>query len=131
MKILLLAVFLFSSPAIAASKHINLLRNYSLSPSGNGSFGLSLFFEETAPGRVSDKVDAFGCSLVMRSAGNFVFTGRYRVDLEEESVVDGVWRKQYTNWGRGSDTRVTCRSDQPISEDYVNKVLAGFARVEK
>jgi hypothetical protein len=138
MKILFfaLAAFLFSSPAFsftALAKDINVLRNFSLAPVGDG-YGMALFLEEANPDVVSDNVLENGCSFVVRSKGNYLLSARYRVGFEEETQpgsTDGRWWKQYTNWGPGSDMRVSCKSDSRIDEDYVRKVMGGYVRIER
>lgn len=131
MKILLLAAFLFSSPALA--KDINVLRNFALSPMGE-SYGLALFFEEENPGVPSENLSSNGCAFMARSKGNYLLSARYKVSIEEEtrpSGSDHSWWKQFTNWGPGSDMRVTCKSDQRISDDYIRKVMGGHVRIER
>jgi hypothetical protein len=131
MKILLLAAFLFSSPALA--KDINVLRNFALSPMGE-SYGVALFFEEENPGVPSENVAAYGCAFMARSKGNFLLSARYKVGFEEEtrpSQGERQWWKQYTNWGPGSDMRVSCKSDQQITDVYIRKVMGGYVRIEQ
>jgi len=133
MKILMLglAAFLFSAPTFA--KDINVLRNFALTPVGEG-FGMALFFEEAHPGVVSENVLENGCAFMARSKGNCLLSARYRISLEEETEpgsTDGRWRKQYTNWGPGSDMRVSCKSDSRIDDDYVRKVMGGYVRIER
>ena len=131
MKILLLSLFLFSPSAFA--KDINVLRNFALSPMGEG-YGVALFFEEERPDVPSGNVAANGCAFMARSAGNYLLSARYKVSLEEETQPSGSdhsWRKQYTNWGPGSDMRVTCKSSRRITDDYVRKVMGGYVRIER
>jgi hypothetical protein len=130
MKILLLAAFLFSTPALA--KDINVLRNFALAPMGE-SYGLALFFEEGNPGVPSENVAANGCAFMARSKGNFLLSARYKVSFEEEtfpSAEEKGWWKQYTNWGPGSDMRVSCKSGHRITDDYIRKVMGGYVRIE-
>lgn len=128
MRILLLAAFLFSTPALA--KDINVLRNFALSPAGDG-YGLAHFFEEDNPGVPSESVSKHGCAFMARSKGNYLLSARYRVGFEEENHESGgVWWRQYTNLGPGSDIRISCRSSRRITDDYVRKVMGGYARIE-
>lgn len=130
MKILLLALLLVSPSAFA--KDINVLRNFALSPVGDG-YGMALFFEEANPGVVSENVLENGCAFMVRSKGNYLLSARYKVGYEEEnrpSHGEHQWRKQYTNWGPGSDMRVSCKSNDQITESYVRKVMGGYMRIE-
>lgn len=131
MKILLLAFLLVSPSAFA--KDINVLRNFALSPLGDG-YGLALFFEEDRPGVPSEGGSGNGCAFMVRSSGNFLLSARYRVGFEEEtrpSGSDHSWWKQYTHWSPGADMRVSCRSSRKVTDDYVRKVMGGYVRVER
>jgi hypothetical protein len=131
MKILALALLLVSPTAFA--KDLNVLRNFALSPMGEG-YGLALFFEEANPGMPSDNLAANGCAFMARSKGNFLLSARYKVSFEEEtrpSGSDHSWWKQYTNWGPGFDMRVSCKSSHQITDDYVRKVMGGYVRIER
>ncbi len=129
-KLFLLALLL--SPTFAFAKFTNVLRNFSLAPKGE-HFEIALYFEEARPGRPSGNYSANGCGLLIRSKGNFFFTGRYRVSMEEEMTpgsADPRWGRQYTTWASGMDLRVTCRAATPVNDDYVRRVMAGFVRLE-
>ena len=132
MKTILSALFLLS-PAFAEAKHINVLRNFSLQPGQNGYFQAQVHFDEEKPGRVSALPVEKGCSLQIRSKGNFFFMGRYRESLNEEKEPGEelpLWWRQSTHWSNGMDIWVSCKSAGQVTDAYIARVMGGYARLE-
>lgn len=129
--LLLLALVFATLPTLAAS--IEILRDLRLPERDGSQHWIELHFEETNPGRPMENRLMPGCDLQIYSDNTVLQKGTYQItrdDLTRPSMWDRRTWRLLTSTQQNSEVIVACKSHGRISNRYINKVLANYARVK-